>query len=70
MKITNEQIENWEAESMIDSLGNCLELNNEFIKRYCGENVAKLLLQIPGVTAHEDIKVGSRAGRSPDFINV
>ena len=32
---------------MIDAIGNCLELNNEFINRYCGADVAKLLLSIP-----------------------
>lgn len=32
---------------MADALGNCLELNADFIARYCGEAVAKLLLQIP-----------------------
>lgn len=46
-KISNEQIEQWESESMIDALGNCLELNSEFIARYCGENVANLLKQLP-----------------------
>jgi hypothetical protein len=46
-KITNEMIKEWEAESMIDALGNCLELNAEFIERYCGPNVKSLLTQIP-----------------------
>jgi len=47
MKLTNEQIEQMEIDSMIDSLGNCLELNSEFIANYCGETVAALLNQLP-----------------------
>src|ERR1022692_1767123 len=47
MKITNEQIEQWEIESMADAVGNCLELNNEFVVKYCGARVADLLKPVP-----------------------
>jgi hypothetical protein len=46
MKISNDQIEQQEIDSMADAIGNCLELNNEFVKKYAGETVAALLLQL------------------------
>ncbi len=46
-KITSEQIMRWEADSMTEALGNCLELNSDFIAKYCGEKVAELLNQLP-----------------------
>jgi hypothetical protein len=47
MKITNEQIERGEIDQMAEAIGNCLELNREFIKQHCGETVSALLLQLP-----------------------
>ena len=34
-KITADMIEDWEKESLIDAIGNCLELNDLFLERYC-----------------------------------
>ena len=46
-KITTEMVENWELESLADAIGNCLPLNDEFIKRHCGEAIASQLMRIP-----------------------
>ena len=46
-KITTEDVENWELESLSDAIGNCLELNDDFLSRYCGKEVAELLRQVP-----------------------
>ncbi len=47
-KITNEQIESQELYSLGEALlDNSLELNEEFIKRYCGPMVAAQLLRVP-----------------------
>lgn len=46
-KITNEQIMDWEQQSMREALGNSLELHDEFLAKYCGENVRALLKQLP-----------------------
>lgn len=46
-KITADDIVEWEIQSLGDAIGNCLELNNEFIGRYCGERVAAQLRRIP-----------------------
>ena len=45
-KVTADQVMEWEAESLIDAVGNCLELNDEFISRYCGEGVKEQLLRV------------------------
>ena len=36
-KISNDQILDWEAESLIDAIGNCFELNDLFLERYCNQ---------------------------------
>ena len=47
-KITAEQIEEWEIESMIDALlGGAFELNDEFLDRYAGADLAALLKTVP-----------------------
>ena len=47
-RITNEQIESQELYSLGEALlDNSLELNEEFIKRYCGQSVAVQLLRLP-----------------------
>ena len=47
-KITNEQIESQELYSLGEAiLDGSLELNSEFIKRYCGQSVATQLLRLP-----------------------
>ncbi len=46
-KITSDMIEEWEAESLLDARGNCIELNEDFLSQYCGEEFTKLMKQIP-----------------------
>lgn len=46
-KITAEMVERWELDSLADAIGNCLELNDEFLSRYCGREIAEQLLRIP-----------------------
>lgn len=46
-KITAADVIAWELQSLADAIGNCLALNDEFIGRYCGENVAAQLRRIP-----------------------
>jgi hypothetical protein len=46
-KITTDDIVSWEIQSLGDALGNCLELNDDFLGRYCGEQVKQQLLRIP-----------------------
>tara|TARA_R100001440_G_scaffold65390_1_gene86233 strand:+ start:1283 stop:1726 length:444 start_codon:yes stop_codon:yes gene_type:complete len=44
MKFTIDHAITAEAEALADALGGrCLELNNEFLERYCSEDLAKLL---------------------------
>lgn len=45
-KITVEMVENWELQSLADAIGNCLELNDDFISRYCGEEIARQLVRV------------------------
>lgn len=48
VRITNEQIESQELYSLGEAILNgSLELNSEFIKRYCGQSVAAQLLRLP-----------------------
>lgn len=47
MKITAEQIQEWEATQLIGALGNCLELNDLFLDRYASPEFANLLKQVP-----------------------
>ena len=46
MKLTVDQAIEQELHSLGEALGNCLELNEEFIERYCGASVAGQLLRI------------------------
>ena len=47
-KITNEQIEEWEAQSLVDGLfDGSLELNDEFLEQYAGEDLRRALLSVP-----------------------
>ena len=46
-KITVDNAIEWELNSLADAIGNCLELNEDFIGRYCGERVAAQLRRIP-----------------------
>lgn len=41
--LTNEQIEANELASLGDAIGSCLELNNDFLARYCGAEVREQL---------------------------
>lgn len=42
-----EQIIEQEAQSLGDAIGNCLELNQEFLERYCSKELAETLKEIP-----------------------
>ena len=42
-----EQIVEWEAQALGDAIGNCLELNEEFLERYCSKELAEALKEIP-----------------------
>ena len=46
-KITAEMVERWELDSLAEAIGNCLELNDEFLSRYCGQEIAAQLRRIP-----------------------
>lgn len=46
-KITAEMVERLELDSLADAIGNCLELNDEFLSRYCGQEIAEQLRRIP-----------------------
>jgi len=46
-KITTDMIEDWEKESLIDALGNCIELNDLFLERYCSQEFQDLMKDIP-----------------------
>lgn len=45
MKITTEQILDWEKSSLIDALGCELEMNDDFLK-YCGDKLKSMLLPL------------------------
>jgi hypothetical protein len=45
MKITAEQILDWEKNSLIDALGCELEMNDDFLK-YCGDKLKSMLLPL------------------------
>ena len=38
-----EQIIKWEAQALADSIGNALELNEEFLECYCSKELAEAL---------------------------
>ena len=42
-----EQIIESEAQALGDAIGNCLELNEEFLERYCSKELAEALKEIP-----------------------
>ena len=46
-KISNDQILDWEADSLIDAIGNCLELNDSFLEKYCNQEFQELMRDIP-----------------------
>jgi hypothetical protein len=46
-KITSDMVERWEIDSLADAIGNCLELNNDFLSRYCGKDIAEQLSRVP-----------------------
>jgi hypothetical protein len=46
-KLTAENIEEQEADTLIEALGNCLELNNDFLDKYCSPEFAALIKTIP-----------------------
>ena len=46
-KITNDQILDWEANSLIEAIGNCIELNDLFLERYCNQEFQELMKDIP-----------------------
>jgi len=46
-KITTDMIQEGEADMLIDALGNCLELTDDFLAHYCSEDFRKLMLPVP-----------------------
>lgn len=46
-KITVDDAIGWELQNLADAIGNALELNDEFVSRYCGARVAEQLRRIP-----------------------
>ena len=46
-KITSEDIEEQEANSLLDAIGNCLELNNDFLARYCSDEFKIIISKVP-----------------------
>lgn len=42
-----EQITEREAQALADAIGNCLELNQEFLEHYCSKELAEALKEIP-----------------------
>ena len=41
-KLTAEQIADWEKDNLIDAFVRaCIELNDEFLTRYCGEELKR-----------------------------
>jgi hypothetical protein len=47
MGITTDMIEDWESESLIEAIGNCIELNDLFLERYCNQEFRDLMRDIP-----------------------
>jgi hypothetical protein len=45
-KLTTSQAVQSEIESIKDALGNCLELNDDFITRYCSQTVLEQLIRV------------------------
>ena len=46
-KLTAEQIADWEKDNLVDAVcSGCIELNDEFLTRYCGEELKSLLLPL------------------------
>lgn len=46
-KVTAEMVQNWEIQTIADAIGNSLELNDGFLDRYCGTEIAAQLRRIP-----------------------
>ena len=46
-KLTTEDIEEFEATSLLDGIGNCIELSDEFLNRFCSKEFANKILAIP-----------------------
>ena len=46
-KITADDIMRWEKDALIDALGNCIELNDLFLERYCNQEFHDLMIDIP-----------------------
>jgi len=75
-KITADMIEDWEKESLIDAIGNCIELNDLFLERYCNQEFRDLMMDIPEydrefVISGIDVKSwfnGSPAGNNDQHI--
>ncbi len=47
MKTTAEQVEKHEVEMITDAIGNCLELNDDFLDRHCGVTLSAILREVP-----------------------
>tara|TARA_R110000751_G_scaffold278034_1_gene379767 strand:- start:412 stop:786 length:375 start_codon:yes stop_codon:yes gene_type:complete len=42
-----DQIIKWEAQALADAIGNALELNQEFLERYCSKELTEAIKEIP-----------------------
>ena len=49
MGITTEQAVEWEVQSLAEAIGNCIELNNEFLDSFCSAELAEVMKAIPEV---------------------
>ena len=45
--IKTDDILEWEADSIIDAIGNSIELNDTFLKLYCNQEFQELMADIP-----------------------
>ena len=48
-KVTPGMVMNYEAEALIDSIGDAIPVDDSFLDRYCGERIKKALKQIGDV---------------------
>lgn len=46
-KLTADDIERMELDGLAEAIGNCLELNDDFLSRYCGKDICGQLARVP-----------------------
>lgn len=47
MKLTADDACQYEADAIADEIGGGLEVNGEFVRRYCSDDVAEILVDVP-----------------------